>query len=282
MVWAKVAALMSMMLFAKKACGARRSANWPRALCGVSLTGLLGLLAVQAADHPSASNPPRAASLDTDPHLVGWWRFDEASGKTAADSSGHAHPATLEGNLSFDSCSVSGQSGKALKFNGSNDCVRVVGFKGVTGPQARTLALWIRTSATSGDLVRWGTDEHGQMWTFGHIRGRVGVTPKGGYLYMKAGTHDDTWHHVAVVVEDASPPNLHDHVKLFRDGEPAEIDDIGLLDLWPIETGDNLEVVIGRRFKGAIGNVRLYDRPLSEEEMKALFKLEGNRSLAKP
>jgi hypothetical protein len=120
------------------------------------------------------------------------------------------------------------------------------------------------------------------MWTFGHIRGRVGVTPKGGYFYMKAGTHDDAWHHVAVTVEAGSPPNLHDHVKLFRDGEVAEIDDIGLLDLWPIETGDSLDVSIGRRFKGSIDDLRLYGRALSEDEIKALFKLQSDRSITQP
>jgi hypothetical protein len=119
------------------------------------------------------------------------------------------------------------------------------------------------------------------MWIFGHIRGRIGVTPKGGYLYMKAGTDDDTWHHVAVVVHEASPPNLHDHVKLFRDGELAEIDDIGLLDLWPIETGDQQDVCVGRRFKGLIDDLRIYDRALSEDEIKALFKREGDRPLPK-
>ena len=114
------------------------------------------------------------------------------------------------------------------------------------------------------------------------IRGRIGVTPNGGYYYMKAATNDDAWHHVAVVIQPASPPNLHDHVKLFRDGELAEIDDIGLLDLWPIETGDKLDVSIGRRCKGLIDELRIYDRALSEDEIKALFKRESDRPLTQP
>jgi hypothetical protein len=111
------------------------------------------------------------------------------------------------------------------------------------------------------------------MWILGHVRERIGVTPKGGYLYMKAATADNQWHHVAVVVREASPPNLHDDVKLYKDGELAEIDDIGLLDLWPIETGDQLDVRIGRGFKGALDDVRIYNRALSEDEVKVLFTL---------
>ncbi len=241
------------------------------------------LVAAASIDLPLlAAASARAVSLDDDPHLVGWWKFDEATGKTAADSSKRAHQGTLEGGLSFDATSVPGRVGKALKFPGSKDGVRIAGYKGITGTQARSVAVWIKTAASSGDLVCWGTNEHGKMWTFGHVRGRVGVTPKGGYLYMKAGTHDDAWHHVAVTVQAAELPNLHDHVKLYRDGEVAEIDDIGLLDLWPIETGDSLDVIIGRGFKGCLDDLRLYDRALSEEEIKALFRLQSDRPLTQP
>ena len=93
--------------------------------------------------------------------------------------------------------------------------------------------------------------------------------------------HDDKWHHVAAVVVEAELPNLHDDVKLYKDGVPADIHDIGLLDLWPLETGDELNVRIGRRFKGLIDDLRIYDRPLSDDEINALFKLRSNRPLKK-
>ncbi len=247
-------------------------------LAGLVIFGLLVPPLAQGAE-PNASSPkPAAPNLDRDPALVGWWKFDEAAGKSAADSAPQGHPGTLEGNVSFDTHSAPGRSGKAIKLDGAEG-ILVAGFKGVTGTRARTVAAWIKTSASSGDIVSWGSNDAGKMWTFGHIRGRIGVTPKGGYLYMKAATQDDAWHHVAVVVQDAAPPNLHDHVKLYRDGELAEIDDIGLLDLWPIDTGDQQDVRIGRRFKGLLDDVRIYSRPLSEDEIKALLKLE---TAAKP
>jgi hypothetical protein len=213
-----------------------------------------------------------AAALDQDPHLVGWWKFDETTGQKAADSSRQAHPGVLQGDFSFDSQSAPGHVGQALRFDGKREGVRVTGYKGITGPQARTVSAWIKTPAGEGDLVRWGKDDAGKMWIFGHIRGRIGITPRGGYYYMKPGTHDDAWHHVAVVVAEASPPNLHDNVKLYLDGRVAEVDDIGLLDLYPIDTGDEQDVVIGRGFKGLIDDVRIYDRALSEDEVTSLFK----------
>jgi len=69
-------------------------------------------------------------------------------------------------------------------------------------------------------------------------------------------------------------------VGLYLDGEPAEIHDIGLLDLWPIQTGQDLDVRIGRGLKGSLDDLRIYDRPLSDEEVKALFELRTDRPLA--
>jgi hypothetical protein len=255
-------------------------------LVPLALGHLLFLACLSHASLPAAqASPPsdqaKSVTLDSDPHLVGWWKFDEASGKSAADASKQDHQGVLEGGLSFDTHSAPGRIGAAIRLEGNRDCVRIVGYKGVTGTQPRTVVAWIKTPASDGDIARWGKDEAGKLWVFGHIRGRVGVTPRSGYYYMKAGTHDDAWHHVAVVVQEGSPPNLHDHVRLFRDGELAEIDDIGLLDLLPIETGDELDVTIGRGFKGLIDDLRVYDRALSEDEIKSLFKLEGNRPLPK-
>jgi hypothetical protein len=229
-------------------------------------------LILQAAD---PKLPPGAANGASDSHLVGWWKFDETSGLTAADSSVGKHAAALQGGLSFERDSVPGQLGRAVRLDGKEARICVPGFKGVTGSGTRTIAAWVKTSTAAGEIVSWGQDEHGAMWIFGFIRSGLGVTPKGGYLYMKDNVQDNAWHHVAVVVNEGSPPNLHDHVQLYRDGTPAVIDDIGLLDLWPIETGNQLDVVIGQRFNGALDDLRIYDRALSENEITALARTDS-------
>jgi hypothetical protein len=216
-------------------------------------------------------------TLDNDPNLVGWWKFDETSGKTAADSSRHGHKGTLKGNLSFEENSVPGRIGKALKLEAGDDYVEITGYKGIAGTRPRTVAAWIKTTTDRGEIIAWGADDYGKMWIFGFIRGRIGVTPKGGYLYINDAVHDDKWHHVAAVVQKAELPNLHDDVKLYKDGSLAEIHDIGLLDLWPIDTGSEFDVRIGRRLKGLIDDIRIYDRPLSEQEIKALFTLQSGQ-----
>jgi hypothetical protein len=230
------------------------------------------LAAIVLAVHVVTGAETKPSAPDADAHLLGWWKFDESSGTAATDSSRQSHHATLEGGLTFEAGSVPGRVGKAIQFDGRNQVIRIAAFKGVTGTRPRTVAAWIKTSTPGGEIVSWGLDDGGKMFTVGFIRNRIGVTPKGGYLYMKAPVNDGQWHHIAVVVREGSPPNLHDDVKLYRDGEVAEIDDIGLLDLWPIDTGEKEDVTIGRRFRGAIDELRIYDRALSEDEIKSLFK----------
>ena len=228
-----------------------------------------------------AGNPGKPVTLDTDPNLVGWWKFDETAGSAAADSSGHKRDGTLNGGLTFDKDSAPGKAGRAVRFDAKDAVIEVKDYKGIGGTQPRTVAAWIKTASAQGEIVSWGKRDFGQLFTLGYIRGRVGVTPHGGYLYMNAETHDDKWHHVAVVVQQAELPNLHDDVKLYLDGAPAEIHDIGLLDLWPIQTGQELPVRVGRGFKGLVDDLRIYDRVLPEEEINALYRLQTDRPLPK-
>jgi len=214
----------------------------------------------------------KRAKLDKDSKLVGWWKFDEVSGKTASGSSRQRRKGELRGGMTFEKNSGQGRIGRALRFEGGDDWVEVVGYKGVVGTRARTVTAWIRTKRARGEIISWGQEEFGKLWVFGFVRGRIGVTPHGGYLYMRDALHDGKWHHVAVVVREAELPNLHDDVRLYKDGEPAEIHDIGLLDLWPIQTGKELNVRIGRGFEGLIDDVRVYERALTEDEIGLLFK----------
>jgi len=219
----------------------------------------------------------KPATLDSDPNLAVWWKFDEAAGKVAADATTHKRDGTLTGELSFDKSSAPGKRGEAIQLDGKESWIEVKDYKGVTGTRPRTVAAWIKTASAQGEIVSWGTEDFGQRFVFGYIRGRIGITPSGGYLYINPETNDDKWHHVAVVVRKAELPSLANDVTLYLDGQTAELHDIGLLDLWPIQTGDKLDVRIGRGLAGALDDLRLYDRPLSDEEIKALFELKTSQ-----
>jgi len=85
---------------------------------------------------------------------------------------------------------------------------------------------------------------------------------------------------VAAVVREAELPSLQNDVTLYLDGTIAEIDNIGLLDLWPIQTEPGRDVTIGEGFRGAIDDLRIYDRALSEDEVVVLFRMGKPKSPA--
>lgn len=221
---------------------------------------------------PCLAQTSDSHKLDADPHLEGWWKFDDTAGMTVTDASGHKRDGQLAGGATCEKNSVPGRMGKALQFSGGRQLVRIAGYQGVTGTKPRTISVWIKTETPNGDIVSWGKDDFGQMWILRFIRKHVGVTPNGGYYYMAASVHDEKWHHVAVVVREAELPNLHDDVALYLDGKIAEIDRIGLLDLWPIETGSDQDLTIGRGFKGAVDDLRVYSRALSDEEIQLIYR----------
>jgi hypothetical protein len=246
--------------------------NWDGLFWVIFMSAFLINVSFLTAQNLPSEDKAEKVDLDQDPNLVGWWKLDEDSGQIAADSSGNNREGELKGGLSFATGSVPGRIGRALRLDGKEQYIEITGYKGVTGTRARTVSAWIKTTSFRSEFVSWGFDDFGQMFIFGIIRrSGIGITPNGGYLYSSSKAHDDAWHHVAVVVDEVELPNLHDDVRLYQDGELAEIHDIGLLDLWPINTGSELDVRIGRRFEGLIDDVRIYDRPLSEDEVKALF-----------
>jgi alpha-L-arabinofuranosidase len=60
----------------------------------------LGLVLVGAQAAPAPGNQPSPA------HLIGYWKFSEGSGTTAADSSGNGHPMTLQNGASWTTGAV--------------------------------------------------------------------------------------------------------------------------------------------------------------------------------
>jgi hypothetical protein len=84
----------------------------------------------------------------SDPDLLLWWKFDEGTGMTAVDWSGHDHHGTLEGNPQW----VAGTVGGALEFGGDGD--RVVDEDAenyLNGLSAITVAMWIKSDVVGTD-----------------------------------------------------------------------------------------------------------------------------------
>lgn len=240
------------------------------------------LLTIAAICLPGAAAEKKPVALDKDPHLVGWWKFEETKGATAADSSPlkAKHKGTLSEGLTFEAASVEGKVGRALKLT-ADQYVEIKGYKGVTGTKPRSVAAWFKTSKKRGDIAIWGARDSGKQFRFGHIRGRLGMTPFGGYYYMKEYTNDDKWHHIVLVITESELPNLYDNVRIFIDGKVAVVDDIGLLGLLPIETAKEADVRLGTGFEGILDDIRIYSRALELDEAKTIYQGKSSEPMEK-
>ena len=99
-------------------------------------------------------------------NLDSWWKLDETSATTVADSSGSgssSHTAVLIGtdgssNWTDQGPPVSrqGKFGGALTLDGSNDYGYTSGYKGITGSTRRTLSLWFKTSTANKPILQYG------------------------------------------------------------------------------------------------------------------------------
>jgi len=96
-----------------------------------------------------------------DHSLVGHWRLGETSGTTAADATGHGYSGTYKNSPTLgQSGGISGDTNKAVKFDGSNDYVQVAhnnAFKLGSG----TISLWFEPDRFSGQQALLSKDASG-------------------------------------------------------------------------------------------------------------------------
>lgn len=241
---------------------------------------ICSILTIAAISLAGAAAEKKPVALDEDPNLVGWWKFEETKGATAADSSKAKHNGTLSEGLTFEAASVEGKVGRGIKLT-ADQYVEIKGYKGVTGTKPRSVAAWFKTSKKRGDIAIWGARDSGKQFRFGHIRGRLGMTPFGGYYYMKEYTNDDKWHHIVLVITESELPNLYDNVRIFIDGKVAVVDDIGLLGLLPIETAKEADVRLGTGFEGILDDIRIYSRALELDEAKTIYQGKSSKPMEK-
>jgi len=89
-----------------------------------------------------------SAARGVDPDLLVWWKFDETSGTTAADSSGNGRDGTLDGNPQW----VPGKLNGALEFDGQGDHVIDDDAENyLNGLSALTACMWIKSDSASTD-----------------------------------------------------------------------------------------------------------------------------------
>jgi hypothetical protein len=220
---------------------------------------------------------------------VAHWKVGEAvgeqDGSVLVGEGGAAFEGIFVGNPTFDSedpAPVPGGSTASIAFDGSGSWVDISGYDGVGGSSARTVAFWFRGDLAqpnaNATLVSWGTGATGARYdtrlnTAGIGQLRTEVAGSGSNATTSIATGE--WHHCAVVFNPVLGTTIGDAL-FYVDGN---LDALTTSGGTTVNTNASNGVRIGgartfpgRAAAGKMDDIRIYDRALSEEEIKALIE----------
>jgi subtilisin family serine protease len=216
--------------------------------------------------------------------LGGFWKFSEASGKIARDSSSAGADATLMGNTSW----TAGQMGGAVHLDGVNSRVDF----SRTASQQVTISAWVRSQSRGTTIfprivegpehiLFFGRDETGsETANRGTVKFFAGKTQTDGIWYSPPfSIRDGEWYHVTATYDGTSVAN---EPRIYVNGRSLDVaaqeapsgNRSASGTAWSIgNTRTN-----SRPWHGLVDEVRIYDRILSPEEVQALVKEVSTRS----
>jgi len=223
-------------------------------------------------------NFPHLYSVGTDKNLlnkaqglVGYWPFDEGTGTIAYDYSGNNNNGTLVNGPQW----VAGKIGYSLGFDGTNKYVHTATFTNFPSSFLSTCA-WIKTNVTSAYIwqINRSPSNYYYEGIFRIYNGKVQFWDYSTTYGFSASSqtsnrsvNDNNWHFVCFVKANTTG-------KYYIDGNfdnqvTASVN---------VQYGSN-NFVIGKDyrdnasyFNGLIDEVRIYNRALSAEEIKALYE----------
>ncbi|MBW8040457.1 MAG: hypothetical protein FVQ85_10695 [Planctomycetes bacterium] len=210
--------------------------------------------------------------VEFESHLVGWWMFDEGQGVIAYDSSGTNHGFVQGATW------TTGKINGALSFDGLNDYVDMADtVKNYLGTDY-TVSTWIKANTISLNKAiisyRHSTDVNPVLFSLGQYYTDVHFAVRDNSLNLAQSAFVDaitanTWYHVAGVREEN---NVNIYVNGVS-GTPVS-ETLGAI------TPDNLKIgatqwggnPVSDHFNGAIDDVMIFNRALSEEEIWEIYQ----------
>jgi hypothetical protein len=241
--------------------------NWTATAGSISASGLYnaaataGNVTVTAASGSVNSSVTLALAAPSS-----WWKFDDGTGTTAADSSGNGHNGTVNG-----ATWTTGRFGDALQFNGSSSTVTASAV--LSGSTDFTLGAWVKTSASStGVIVQQRGGGTGQFQlvvnsdgTVTFWVGRNGTSNFQFDITSSNSINDGNWHYVAAVRQGASGYLYVDGVEVGSGaGSERSLSSIDGVSIG----GDSYSSRY--YFSGLIDDVRIYASPISSNGIVSL------------
>ncbi|MFZ2187077.1 MAG: fused MFS/spermidine synthase [Candidatus Moraniibacteriota bacterium] len=247
---------------------------YSRALSAVEIQSLYAL---GDADKVNSSVSQSQGTGRLDSGLAGYWKLDENTGSTAADSSTNGFTAGTISGASW----TTGQIGSALNFGAATTDVVDLGIANMTNRSQFTLSAWIdpTTLVNSTGYCIASNRTAGNLGFSWSIKNATGFDPNitaamdftiqgvASYATSTTPVTKNAWQHVVMVFGNSQ-------VKFYRNGVLIETMATGSM-----TTGTNL--LLGNcgpagsttPFKGMIDEFRIYDRMLSANEVTTLYLL---------
>ena len=225
--------------------------------------------------------------------LVSYWTFDE---KDIAENSVKDVWGNNSGTIVGDPQVVNGKVGEALEFDGTDDYVNLTNL-GNFGSKigTSTFEAWVKTDFKQEWTTLFKVLDQGcsMAWAID-----VNRSAKAGFPFAQDVVHyyvrqqaaacvdiavqidfklsDGEWHHIAFVVEDAGDTKTN----IYMDGKQQEVTvgkgnklDNFIPFVEPVYIGAaNNRGKVERHFPGVIDEVRIYDRPLTSDEVIQNFE----------
>ena len=192
--------------------------------------------------------------------LISWWSFDQDAGDTIQDSIGSNHGTVTGGKSDW----VVGKFGNGLNISGPNHYVEVAKSADLE-LDAVTLIAWVNipTPGPRQEVASYA-DSYG---IFAEATFKAFIFDGGGWAVLSGATpvEADTWHQVALTVDDAE-------MVLFVDGQ---LD--GQLAVSPLAYQDFPMWFGGGPadnafwLSGVLDEIEIWNDVLSEDEIMALF-----------
>jgi hypothetical protein len=197
--------------------------------------------------------------------LVAAFSFDEASGATVSDVSGHGNHGTISG-----AARVSGRFGRALSFDGVDDLVSIADSASLALASGATIEAWVRPTLLSGwrtvALKESATGLAYALYAHDDVPRPAFTANFGGDDVSAPGAAAlpvGAWSHLAATYDGAA-------MRLYVNGtlvRTRAATGTFISTSQPLRIGGN--AVWGEYFAGSIDQVRIYDRALTAAQIVA-------------
>ncbi len=209
------------------------------------------------------SNAASVTTPTTNPNLIAAYTFNEGSGSTVADSSGHGNVGAITGAT----WNPGGKYGNALSFDGTSSRVTINDSPLLHLTTAMTVEAWINPAIflnSWNDVIYRGNDNYYLLvYNGGPVAGLTTSTGINSNAFGPSVLPLNTWTHIAQTFDGST-------VTVFVNGVPVATSAItGTIQdtTNPLEIGS--DHIYGQYFQGLIDDVRIYNIALTQSQIQS-------------